>query len=334
MKQAELVIDIGSRNTTVCSRGVGVLIHEPTVAAISNRGGKMTLVQAGRQAERLAAVKQADFQILNPVKEGTIFHERAAALMYREFIRRAVPYRIFKPKIKVIACVSCGIGNMDKRTIERVLLKAGADEVTIIESPLAVFEGMERREGAFVIDIGASKSEIAVCDENGIIAGCSLNIGGDTLNNAIVDYVVDTYRCKIRMSSAEDIKKQIVNMYDGDRSPIIVNTESLHGEDRARIKLTAAELREPVGKLIDKIVEVAFNMSAQIPESIAMDICNGGITLCGGTAYMPGLADYIERKLEIPVYVPDMPETAAAMGALGFYRDKERLAGFINVENL
>ena len=146
--------------------------------------------------------------------------------------------------------------------------------------------------------------------------------------------MVDVYRCKIRMSGAEDVKRQIVNMYEGDRSPIVVNTESLHGEDRARIKLTAAELREPVGRLIDKIVEVAFNMSAQIPESIAMDICNGGITLCGGTAYMPGLADYIERKLEIPVYVPDMPETAAAMGALGFYRDKERLASFINVENL
>ena len=74
MREAELVIDIGSRNTTVCSRGVGVLIHEPSVAAIGNRGGKMTLVQAGRQAERLATVKQADFRILNPVKEGTIFH--------------------------------------------------------------------------------------------------------------------------------------------------------------------------------------------------------------------------------------------------------------------
>ena len=77
-----------------------------------------------------------------------------------------------------------------------------------------------------------------------------------------------------------------------------------------------------------------FNMTAQIPESIAMDIYNGGITLCGGTAYMPGLADYFERKLEVPVTVPDMPETAAAMGALGFYRDKERLAAFLNVENL
>lgn len=334
MREAELVIDIGSRFTTVCSRGVGVLIHEPSVAAISNQHGKMALLQAGRQAEKLASVRQADFQILSPVKEGAIFHERAAALMYREFIRRAVPYRVFKPKIKVIACVSCGIGNMDKRVIERVLLKAGADEVMIVESPLAVFEGLEHREGAFVIDIGASKTEIAVCDANGIIAGCSVNIGGDTINNAIVDYVIDSRRCKIRQSSAEDVKKQIVNLYEGDRSPIIINTEPIHGEERMSVRLTAAELREPVAELIDKIVEVAFNLTAQIPESIAMDICMGGITLCGGSAYMPGLADYIERKLEIPVNVPDMPETAAAMGALGFFRDKERLAGFLNIEKL
>lgn len=334
MRKAELVIDIGSRNTTVCSRGVGVLIHEPSVAAISNRGGKMALLQAGRQAERLASVKDADFQILNPIKEGAIFHERAAALMYREFLKRAVPYRVFKPKTNVIACVSCGIGNMDKRCIERVLLKSGADEVTIVESPLAVFEGLEHREGAFVIDIGASKSEIAACDANGIIAGCSVNIGGDEINKAIVDYVIDSRRCKIRQSSAEDIKRQIVNMYEGDRSPIVINTEPLHGDEKMSVKLTAAELREPVAELIDKIVEVAFNLTAQIPESIAMDICTGGITLCGGTAYMPGLADYIERKLDIPVRVPDMPETAAAMGALGFFRDAERLAGFLNVETI
>ncbi len=334
MREAELVIDIGSRNTTVCSRGAGVILREPTVAAITNRGSKMALLQAGKEAQRLAAYRQSDFQILNPIKEGAVFHERAASLMYREFIHRAVPYRFFGPKIRVIACVSCGLGNMDKREIERVLLKAGAGEVIIVESPLAVFEGMERRQGAFVIDIGASKTEIAVCDENGIIAGCSVNIGGDAINNEIVDYIIDSRRCKIRQSSAEEVKRQIVNLYEGDRTTIVINTEQIHGGEKMSVKLTAAELREPVSRLVDKIVEVAFNLTAQIPESIAADICTNGITLCGGSANMPGLGAYIERKLDIPVTVPDMPETTAALGAVGFFREREKLARFLNVEKL
>ena len=334
MREAELVIDIGSRFTTVCSRGAGVIIREPSVVAISNRGGKMALLEAGRSAEKLSNVRQADFQILYPIKEGAIFHERAAALMYRYFIAKAVPYKIFRPKIKVIACVSCGLGNIEKRDVEKVLLKAGADEAVIIESPLAVFKGLGRRDSAFVIDIGASKSEIAICDKDGIIAGCSVDIGGDAINQAIVDYVIDSRRCKIKMSSAEYVKKQIASLYENDRSPIVINTEPVHSSEKVSVRLVAGELKPPIAAVIDKIVEVAYNLTAQIPEAIASDICTNGITLCGGSAYLPGLAEYIDKKLDLPVRVPDMPENAAAVGALGFFSDREAMAGFLNVEKL
>lgn len=334
MGTVELIIDIGSKVTTVYKKDAGLIIQEPSIVAINNKHNKMALLESGKNAQRLMNMRGLDFQILFPIKEGAIFHERAAVLMYRDFINRAVGTKMISPKIKVIACVSCGLNNMEKKDIEKVLLKAGASEVLILESPLAVAEGLSGQNCSFIIDIGGSKTEVAIVDKNGIVAGCSINIGGDAINQAIIDYVIDTRRCKIKPSSAEKVKRQIASMYDNDNSPMIVNTETLRGDENASVRLVASELKEAICPVIDKIVEVAYNYTFQIPQSIGCEIYDNGVTLCGGTAYIPGLADYIAAKLMIKVKVPDMPENAVAVGASGFFNDKGTLARYLNVQGL
>ena len=335
MGTVELVIDVGSKVTTIFKKDVGLIIQEPSVVAINNKHNKMALLESGKNAQRLMNTsRRYDFQVLFPIKEGSIFHERAAVLMYRDFINRAVGSSIISPKVKVIACVSCGLNNMEKKDVEKTLLKAGASEVLIIESPLAVAQGLSGQNSSFIMDIGGSKTEIAIIDRNGIVAGFSINIGGDSINQAIIDYVIDTRRCKIKPSSAEKVKRQIASMYDNDNSPMIVNTEALHGDENVSVRLVASELKQAICPVIDKIIEVAYNYTFQIPECIAQEIYENGITLCGGSAYIPGLADYISAQLQLKVRVPDMPENAAALGASHFFNDKASLARLLNVKGL
>ena len=334
MGMVELVIDVGSKVTTIFKKDVGLIIQEPSVVAINNKHNKMALLESGKNAQRLMNTRRYDFQILFPIKEGAIFHERAAVLMYKDFINRAVGRAVIAPKVKVIACVSCGLNNIEKKDVEKTLLKAGASEVLILESPLAVAQGLGGQSSSFIMDIGGSKTEIAIIDRNGIVAGCSINIGGDAINQAIIDYVIDTRRCKIKPSSAEKVKRQIASMYDNDNSPMIVNTEALHGDENVSVRLVASELKQAICPVIDKIVEVAYNYTFQIPEGIAQEIYENGITLCGGSAYIPGLADYISAQLQLKVRVPDMPENAVATGASNFFNDKASLARLLNVKGL
>jgi len=119
MGTVELVIDVGSKVTTIFKKGVGLIIQEPSVVAINNKHNKMALLESGKNAQRLMNTRRYDFQILFPIKEGAIFHERAAVLMYKDFINRAVGSVIVSPKVKVIACVSCGLNNIEKKDVER-----------------------------------------------------------------------------------------------------------------------------------------------------------------------------------------------------------------------
>lgn len=334
MGTIELAIDIGSKITTIYKKDSGIILQEPSVVAINNKHNKMALLESGKNAQRLINTRRYDFQILFPIKEGMIFHERAAVLMYRDFINRVVGKSFFAPKVKIIACVSCGLNNIEKKDIEKVFLKAGAGEVLIVESPIAVAHNANKQGACFVIDIGGSKSEIAVVDKNGIMTGCSINIGGDAINQAIIDYVIDTRRCKIKPSTAEKVKRQIASMYDNDNSPIIVNTESLHGDESVSVKLVANELKLAIAPVIDKIIEVAYNYTFQIPASLGEEIYENGIILCGGTAYIPGLADYITAKLGLKTTVPDMPENAVATGASYFFNNMKALSAYLNVKRL
>ena len=170
MKSIDLVIDIGSKNTTVYEQGKGLRFKEPTVALVTNRGNKMVLVESGRAAAQIAERDRVKEQLLHPVKEGAIFHERAAVLMYRDFIDRVLPRSPIKPKIKAIACVSCGLTSIEKKDIENVLVRAGVGEVTLVDSPIAAAEYLGVNN-SLIIDIGGSKTEIAVVGNTGIITG-------------------------------------------------------------------------------------------------------------------------------------------------------------------
>ncbi len=333
MKSIDLVIDIGSKNTTVYEQGKGLRFKEPTVALVTNRGNKMVLVESGRAAAQIAERDRVKEQLLHPVKEGAIFHERAAVLMYRDFIDRVLPRSPIKPKIKAIACVSCGLTSIEKKDIENVLVRAGVGEVTLVDSPIAAAEYLGVNN-SLIIDIGGSKTEIAVVGNTGIITGCSLNIGGDAFNQAIMDYVTDVFRQKIQYSTAEKIKKTILSLNKLDNVSCSVNCKSISANTASSIKLSSTGIRQAITPLLDKIAEAVTAITYQIPENIAGDVYESGMHLCGGSANIPAIDRYFADKLQWDAAIINEPDNACAVGAAHFFENTGRLSRLLNLSNL
>ncbi|MEG1609154.1 MAG: rod shape-determining protein, partial [Clostridia bacterium] len=181
MKDLKLVIDIGSKYTIISQVGKSVVIKEPSLVLLQNEKKSVKLVECGNGVLKYVGALTSSQQMLYPIKDGAIFQEKAAVLMYRNFIQRLLPnFNLIKPHIKALACVACGLTNVEKNEVEKVLMMAGASEVVVIEAPLAINSAIDENSSRMIVDIGASKTDVAVVSKDGIVVGCTLGVGGDS----------------------------------------------------------------------------------------------------------------------------------------------------------
>lgn len=332
MNKIGLSIDIGSKNIVIAGMQSRILLSEPCVVASANVNGKFENVACGQDA--IAYCKQHNnTQLIYPIKNGSVDNEAAFVYMIKSFINTLAPRRFLKNYVSVIASVSCGLTNIEKRMVEECFYKAGVKEVVIVESPLSV-KAINNDKVMFLVNIGSSNTEIAVVTDDGIVNGCSINVGGDDIDYAIVDHISDKYKLLVNMNSCEDIKLGLATLEENDLSTITISGKAVLQNAKNEVKLTATELRPLVQNVIDKIVTVVSSVCLMIPKSYLYIIEQNGIYLAGGGSKLSGLAQYLKEKLFVDIKVMDDPEFAVAEGGSKFFYDKAKLSRMLNVQNL
>ncbi len=332
MSKYLMSIDLGSNNIVICNSDGAVLLNEPSIVAACNQNGSYDNMAFGSEAQIYVASNN-NAQLISPIKSGTVDNRNALAYLIKGCIARLVPKKFIKTTVQAIVNVSCGLSNVEKRAVEDACLKGGIKELVIIESPLAV-STLVGADVKFLIDIGASKTEISIVGENGILNGCSIDIGGNTIDNAIVDYISDTYKLLISPKNSEDIKLNIGSLLNNDSSTVSIKGRVVLHNTASEVKLTAIELRPIIEMELDKIVSVIETVSMMIPENYANAIVAHGFILTGGVSDLNGIIEYLIDKLYINIIKLEDPTTAVARGGANFFRDKKRLARLLNVENL
>lgn len=334
MRSVQLAIDIGTKFTTITQKEKGFMTKDASLVFISNRHNKIELIEVGRGVSSYIGQTRSNEQVISPIKEGAIYHERAAVLMYRAFLNKIVGESFFRPKIKAIACVSCGLTNSEKKDIEKVLLAAGISEVIILESPLAAYATIDDGTAQCMVDIGASKTEIAIVNRDGIVAGCSVNIGGNTINQAIMDCLLDEQGIKLAVERVEIIKKQLATL--GEQENFVVNeiVTRIGSNEQIAVQIHSSTVKKAIQPLIQKINTAIFSMLSQVPQDILDQISTNGIFLYGGTSRIDGICDFMSNDLGLPVTRSENPENIVAQGGLYYIDHKERLANLLNVVNL
>ncbi len=330
MATIELCFDLGSKYITVFQKGIGPVLREPSVAIVQRVRNRFEIKEAGYRAQSVMSTSLGGAKVVAPVHEGMIVDEDMCSMLIEYFLKKIVPASFVPHKVKAIVCISCAMTNSDRRAVEKCFIKAGVKEVTLVESPLCLLAYTDSIGGLFV-DMGGGKTEICAVTNHGIATGCAVNIAGDAFNAAIIDSVYMSYGIKLGEYTVENLKRTALSFYVNDESSYAVSGGGCDGSPKS-IVVTAETMRDAVLPLVDDIIEVIMSVLNQTPPELAAEILRKGIFISGGSTHIPGVVEYIEQALELPVTVLEDVDSAVAIGGGKFFDNKKLLGDLLGVK--
>ncbi len=312
----DIGIDLGTSTTLVADQRGRIIINEPSVAAVDVK--TKNVLATGVEAKKMIGRTPGSIVPVMPIREGVIADFDMTSDMLHDFMRRSSRRGMFT-KTRVVVSVPCSITEVERRAVEDAVRSAGAQEVELVEAPMAAALGaglpVFEPTGSMIVDIGGGTCDIAVITLGNVASCRSEKIGGDAFDNAIVEYMKKTHSLLIGDRTAEDIKLKLgsVAEYDGEAA-MEVRGRQLEDGLPGSAEVTSADIREVLIPLADEIiVAIKETLEATLPE-LAADILDRGIYLTGGGAKLRGLRDKIEEEIAIPVTVPDKCEECVAVG--------------------
>ena len=315
----DLAIDLGTSNTLIYVKGRGIVVNEPSVVTVQNdgRGGRKILA-VGSEAKELLGRTPGSVSAIQPIQAGVIADFEGTEAMLSYFIKKALNRKtMVKPRI--VICVPNGITEVEKRAVRESAESAGAREVYLIEEPMAAAIGADlpvaEAAGNMIVDIGGGTTEVAVISLAGIVYSRSIRVGGDKMDEAIIQHVKRRYNLLIGENSAEAIKVEIGNAYPDDegRSFSVKGREMIAGVPRT-VSITCEEVRESLLEPVSAIVDAVRVSLERTPPELAADIVDKGIVLTGGGAQLRNLDVLLREETRLPIMIATEPTSCVVKG--------------------
>src|SRR5213593_1082063 len=329
----DMAVDLGTANTLVYVRGRGIVLNEPSVVAVNVKDGRPLAV--GAEAKRMIGRTPSHIQAIRPLKDGVIADFEICEKMLRYFIHKVHgPRKLAKPRM--VICVPSGITGVEQRAVQEAAEYAGARKPAyIIEEPMAAAIGaglpVHEPTGNMVVDVGGGTTEVAVISLGGIVTSQSIRIGGDELDDAIIQFIKKEYSLALGERTAEEIKIALGSACELE--------EELHAEIRGRDLITGlpktivcstAEIRDAIEEPVAAIVDAVKVTLDKTPPELAADIMEQGIVLTGGGALLHGLDSRISAETGMPIIVAKNPLHSVAIGGGQFLEEFAALKSLIS----
>jgi len=315
----DLAIDLGTANTLVYAKGKGIVVSEPSVVAVTKDGRGPDKVRAvGREAKEMLGRTPGNIIAIRPMKEGVIADFEITEAMLRYFIMR-VHNRSTLVRPRIVVAVPSGITEVEKRAVRESAMSAGAREVYLIEEPMAAAIGsglpVTEPSGNMIVDIGGGTTEVAVLSLSGIVYSNSTRVGGDKMDEAIINYVKRKYNLLIGERTAELVKINIGTAYPTDE----IQTMEVKGRDLVAgvpktLELKSDEICEALAEPVNTVVESVKIALESTPPELAADIVDKGIVMTGGGALLANLDLLLREATGLPVMLAEDPLTAVVLG--------------------
>ncbi|MBI4845241.1 MAG: rod shape-determining protein [Candidatus Omnitrophica bacterium] len=319
----DIGIDLGTANTLVYVKGEGIVLCEPSVVAIQK--GTSQVLAVGEEAKRMIGRTPGNIIAIRPMKDGVIADFEISERMLRYFISRVHDRKRFIKPLIVIA-VPSGITEVEKRAVIDSAERAGAREVYLIEEPKAAAIGVglpvQDPIGNMVVDIGGGTTEIAIISLGGIVCAKSLRIGGDEMDDAIIQHLKRTYNLMVGERTAEEIKIKIGSAYplEEEISLEIRGRDLIAGLPKT-VKVSSQEIRDALAEPITSIVEAVRVILEKAPAELSADLVEQGIVMVGGGSLLRGIDRLLHEETGLPVRVAEDALTAVALGTGKFLNE-------------
>jgi len=319
----DLAIDLGTANTLIWARGQGIVLNEPSVVAIRQEGGpngKKVIQQVGLAAKQMLGRTPGNITAIRPMKDGVIADFTITEQMLKQFIKRVHKTSFFAPSPRIVICVPCGSTQVERRAIRESAFGAGARRVELIEEPMAAAIGadlpVEEPTGSMVVDIGGGTTEVGVISLGGMVFAGSVRVGGDKLDEAIINYIRRNYGMLIGETTAEELKKQIGSAFPGSevREMEVKGRNLAEGVPRS-FTISSNEILEALTDPLNSIVSAVKSALEQTPPELGADIADRGMVLTGGGALLRDMDRLLMEETGLPVILADDPLTCVVRGS-------------------
>ena len=327
MFSKDIGIDLGTADTLIFMKGKGIIMREPSVVAVDTRNDTVRYV--GQDSKEVIGRTPGSIVAVRPLKDGVIADFDITASMLQIFIRKVCNNSVLA-RPRIIICIPSGVTEVERRAVREAAIKAGAKHVSIIEEPMAAAIGaglpVAEATGSMVVDIGGGTSEVAVISLGGIVASRSVRVGGDELDNSIIQYIKRKYNLLIGERTAEDIKINIGSAFplEEEATMDIKGRDLMDGLPK-NIQITSEEIREALADPLSMVLDAIRTTLEKTPPELSADIIDHGITLTGGGALLRGLDQLIEKETGMPVHIAESPLDCVAMGTGRVLDDIDRL---------
>ncbi len=309
-------IDIDSALTNIYMLGSGMVLSEPTVAAVST-DDRPEVKAVGLDARKLIGKTAENTKIVFPVFEGEIVNVNVASELLSSFLRKVgIKSKLFG--VEAVVSVPCGISVEMLDKYAQVVKNAGINKPYFIEAPLLAAIGqripLSDSRPCFMIDMANGMTNIAAISLDGVITGLSINLGANKICTDIIDFLAERYGLQIGLLTAERIRKEIASLADNDGLSTIVNGRDIDTGAPRSISLKAMDIAEPVKKYFDKIAEISHSVLVKLPPEVSAEIRHAGIYLSGTGSGIYGLEKYFSQKFNMQVNIPEYGEMSVALG--------------------
>ncbi len=311
----DLGVDLGTATVLIYVKGKGIVLKEPSVAAVDKLTGKLFAV--GYEAQRMIGRTPGNIVAVRPLRDGVISDYDVTEKMLKSFLSKVNISRIFKPNVMI--CVPSGVTDVEERAVKDAAIQAGAKKSFIIEEPIAAAIGagidISQPNGTMIVDIGGGTTDIAVISLGGVVVSTSIKVAGDKFDDAIIKYIRKKHNVLIGERTAEQIKYNVGCAYlpEEERYTEVKGRNLLTGLPKI-FNVTSTEIHEALIDTANVIVDAVHQTLEKTPPELVGDIASGGIIMTGGGSLLGGFTQLITERTGIKAAVADDPTTCVALG--------------------
>lgn len=322
----DLAIDLGTSNTYIYAKGRGVVCREPSVVAVhQNARGERQVIAVGREAKAMLGRTPWDIQVVRPVRDGVIADFEITEAMLRYLLRGLSTKGQLKPRAMI--SIPYGTTEVERRAMRECAESAGLRQVQLIEEPLAAAIGVGMNigqpRGNMLIDVGGGTTEVSVVSMSEIVYSRSIRVGGDQIDEAIVQYLKRSEGLLIGPRTAEEIKIRLGSAMREKRGETawVKGRDLASGYPRA-IRIRSEQVEEAIAECVQLILETVLATLEKTPPELASDIVDTGMVLTGGSALLRNLDRALSRATGVPIV---RAEDAMSTVVRGSYLALERM---------